>query len=101
VQARYHLGVLFDTADYDIACVLLPLSWWSRLYAENHQEGVSALISPPPALTPLASHRGSVVCRRVGRVVAGMEKQVYYVMLGQQICENCGAQNDDTYRNLT
>ena len=96
VQARYHLGVLFDTADYDIACVLLPLSW-SRLYAENHREGVSALISPPPDLSPLASHRGSVVCR----VVAGMEKQVYYVMLGQQICEDCGAQNDDTYRNLT
>lgn len=68
-MARHHLGVLFDTADYDIACVLLPLSWWSRLYAENHDEG--------------------------------MEKQVYYVTLGQQICENCGAQNDDTYRNLT
>jgi hypothetical protein len=97
VQARHHLGVLFDTADYDIACVLLPLSWWSRLYAENHDEGPYS--SPPSALSPLASYRGCVgsPCRPC----AGMDKQVYYVTLGQQICENCGAQNDDTYRNLT
>jgi hypothetical protein len=38
-QARQHLGELFDVADYDVACVLFPLSWWSRLYADSYAEG--------------------------------------------------------------
>jgi len=44
-QARQHLGNLFDAPDYDIACVLLPLSWWSRLYSENFAEGAPSFSS--------------------------------------------------------
>lgn len=40
-RARQHLGNLFDAPDYDIACVLLPLSWWTRLYSDNFAEGLS------------------------------------------------------------
>ncbi|ELR19978.1 uncharacterized protein ACA1_112830 [Acanthamoeba castellanii str. Neff] len=39
--ARRHLGELFDIPDYDVACALFPLAWWSRLYANNYEEGLS------------------------------------------------------------
>jgi len=38
-KACHYLSEIGDRSDYDIACVLMPLSWWARLYASNYYEG--------------------------------------------------------------
>lgn len=48
-QAHHHLSELFDHPDYDVACTLGPMSWWSRFYALHEQEGAVYyhFLSPP------------------------------------------------------
>jgi hypothetical protein len=96
MQARRHLGELFDVPDYDIACVLFPLSWWSRLYANTYAEG------PFSCGLPCSQHTQTTSCVlcHVRVREAGLGKQSYYLTLGQNICESVGATNDETYWNF-
>ncbi len=41
MKAREHLGYVFDAAEYDVACVLVPLAWLARLFAKDEKEGES------------------------------------------------------------
>jgi hypothetical protein len=78
--------------------VLLPLSWWSRVYSKNHTEGLFFAPLARATTEQVSSHFG-VKIRLLG--VSGLRKQNYYVTLGQQICESVEALNDETYRNFT
>jgi hypothetical protein len=94
LQARLHLEMVFDETDFDVACALMPFTYFSQLYSDSPLTGAPSssptLHSRIPSSHILAPH----TCHE------GLKSGQYYATLGVNMCQQLGACNDPVYLSL-